>query len=464
MPTESSADSKQTSAQALKPGNRREQVGWYFYDWANSAFSTTVAAVFLGPYVSNLTEQAAGPDGLVRFFGIPVAPYSLFAYCITISVILQVLFLPILGAIADYSNLRKRLMQVFAVSGSIATMFMFFITAQTWWLGCLLFIAANLCFGAAVVFYNAFLPEIADPDDRERVSSAGYALGYLGGGLLLTLNLVLYLMRDTIGIDSGLAVRINLFSGGLWWFGWSFVTWRLLRSRDIARVIPPGETYLSTGLKQLWATFKETAKYPHTIRFLFAYLLYNDGIQTVFAAASVFAAAPLVRGGLGIEQGMLTQVILMIQFVAFGGALLFGRIAIRIGAKRALIIGLVVWTVVVIYAYLGLRGESRFLQFWILGGFIALVMGGTQAVSRSLFANMIPPGKEAEFFSIYEVSERGTSWLGPLAFGLVNQISGSLRPAIASIILFFVVGLFLLLRVDVRRAIAESGNKPPAVI
>ena len=137
----------------------------------------------------------------------------MFAYCITISVILQVLFLPILGAIADYSNLRKRLMQVFAVSGSIATMFMFFITAQTWWLGCLLFIVANLCFGAAVVFYNAFLPEIADPDDRERVSSAGYALGYLGGGLLLTLNLVLYLMRDTIGIDSGLAVRINLFSG-----------------------------------------------------------------------------------------------------------------------------------------------------------------------------------------------------------------------------------------------------------
>ena len=464
MAIESSVDTDQTPAPAPGPGNRREQMGWYFYDWANSAFSTTVGAVFLGPYVSSLTEQAAGPDGLVRLLGIPIAPYSLVSYCITISVILQVLFLPILGAIADYSNLRKRLMQIFAVSGAIVTMFMFFITAQTWWLGCLLFIVANLCFGAAIVFYNAFLPDIADPDERDRVSSVGWALGYLGGGILLTLNLILFLMRDTIGIDSGMAVRINLFSAGLWWFGWSFVTWRLLRSRDIARVIPPGETYLSTGLKQLWTTFKETAKYPHTIRFLFAYLLYNDGIQTVFAAASVFAAAPLVRGGLEIEQGMLTQVILMIQFVAFGGALLFGRIAIRIGAKRALIIGLVIWTVVVIYAYLGLRGESRFLQFWILGAFIALVMGGTQAVSRSLFANMIPPGKEAEFFSIYEVSERGTSWLGPLAFGLVNQLSGSLRPAIASIILFFVVGLFLLLRVDVRRAIAESGNKPPAVL
>ncbi len=464
MATESSVDTDQTPAPAPGPGNRREQMGWYFYDWANSAFSTTVGAVFLGPYVSSLTEQAAGPDGLARFLGIPIAPYSLFSYCITISVILQVFFLPILGAIADYSNLRKRLMQIFAVSGSVTAMFLFFVTAETWWLGGLLFIVANLCFGAAIVFYNAFLPDIAEPDDRDRVSAMGWALGYLGGGLLLTLNLVLYLMRDTFGIDSGMAVRINLFSAGLWWFGWSFVTWRLLRSRDIARVIPPGETYLSTGLKQLWTTFKETAKYPHTIRFLIAYLLYNDGIQTVFAAASVFAAAPLLQGGLGIEQGMLTQVILMIQFVAFGGALLFGRIAIRIGAKRALIIGLVVWTVVVIYAYLGLRGESRFLEFWILGGVIALVMGGTQAVSRSLFANMIPPGKEAEFFSIYEVSERGTSWLGPLAFGLVNQIFGSLRPAIASIILFFVVGLFLLLRVDVRRAIAESGNKPPAVL
>ena len=464
MATESSVDTDQTPAHAPRPGNRREQFGWYFYDWANSAFSTTVGAVFLGPYVSSLTEQAAGPDGLVRLLGIPIAPYSLVSYCITISVILQVLFLPILGAIADYSNLRKRLMQIFAVSGAIVTMFMFFITDQTWWLGCFLFIVANLCFGAAIVFYNAFLPDIAEPDERDRVSSVGWALGYLGGGILLALNLILFLMRDTIGIDSGMAVRINLFSAGLWWFGWSFVTWRLLRSRDIAKALKPGETYLSTGLKQLWATFKETAKYPHTIRFLLAYLLYNDGIQTVFASAAVFAAAPLVRGGLGIEQGMLTQVILMIQFVAFGGALLFGRIAIRIGAKRALIIGLVIWTVVVIYAYLGLRGESRFLQFWILGAFIALVMGGTQAVSRSLFANMIPPGKEAEFFSIYEVSERGTSWLGPLAFGLVNQLSGSLRPAIASIILFFVVGLFLLLRVDVRRAIAESGNKPPAVI
>ncbi len=447
-----------------RAGNRREQVGWYFYDWANSAFSTTVATVFLGPYVSNLATQAAGLDGLARFFGIPMAPDSFLPYCIAFSVVLQVLFLPILGAIADYANLRKRLMQIFAISGSIATMAMFLVTAATWWLGGVLFIIANLSFGAAIVFYNAFLPDIADPDDRDRVSSVGWAVGYLGGGLLLLVNLILFQLQDAIGIDSGLAVRINLFSGGLWWFGWSFVTWRLLRARRTARTLPAGETYLSIGIKQLWETYNEAKQYPHTLRFLIAYLLYNDGIQTVISVAAIFAAAPLARGGLEIEQSVLIQVILLMQFVAFGGALLFGRIAARIGAKRALIIGLLVWTVVVIYAYVGLRGESRFLEFWILGSSIALVMGGTQAVSRSLFAQMIPAGKEAEFFSIYEVSERGTSWLGPLAFGVVNQLTGSLRPAIVSIILFFIVGLALLPRVDVRRAIVESGNEPPAVL
>ena len=454
----------QESTASLTRGNRRERVGWYFYDWANSAFATTVATVFLGPYVSNLAREAAGSDGMARFLGIAVAPDSFMPYCISISVVLQVLFLPVLGAVADYSNLRKRLMQIFAVTGSIVTMLLFFVTGESWWLGGLLFIVANLSFGAAIVFYNAFLPDIAAPAERDRVSAVGWALGYFGGGLLLALNLVLYLMRGDIGIDTGLAVRINLFSGGLWWFGWSFVTWRLLRSRGTVRALPAGETYLSTGIKQLVETFREAARYPHTLRFLLAYLLYNDGIQTVFGVAAIFAAAPLVQEGLAIEQSVLTQVILMMQFVAFGGALLFGKAATMIGAKRALNIGLIIWTVVVIYSYLGLRGESRIVEFWILGACIAVVMGGTQAVSRSLFANMIPPGKEAEFFSIYEVSERGTSWIGPLVFGLVNQWTGSLRPAIVSIIIFFVVGLVLLRRVDVRRAIAESGNEPPPVV
>ena len=357
MPQESTADPK--TASEPRPGNRREQVGWYFYDWANSAFSTTVAAVFLGPYVSDLTQQAAGADGLARFWAFRLRRIHSWPIASRFRSSCRSLFLPILGAIADYSNLRKKLMQIFAVAGSIGTMLMFFITAENWWLGGVLLIVANLSFGAAIVFYNAFLPDIAESKDRDRVSSVGWALGYLGGGVLLIFNLLLFQLRDTIGIDSALAVRINLFSGGLWWFSWSFVTWKLLRSRDTAKALLPGETYLSTGIKQLVETVRETARYPHTIRFLIAYLLYNDGIQTVIAVAAIFAAAPLARGGLAIEQGSLILIILMMQYVAFAGALLFGRVAIRIGAKKALIIGLIVWTVVVIYAYLGLRGENR---------------------------------------------------------------------------------------------------------
>jgi UMF1 family MFS transporter len=442
--------------------DRREITGWAMYDWANSAFSTTVGTVFLGPYVASLARAAAEQAGTttVPFFGIPVAPDSFLPYAISFSVGLQVLFLPILGAIADYSHLRKRMMQVFAFIGALATTAMFFVVADTWWLGGVLFIIANLAFGAAIVFYNAYLPDIASEDKRDGVSSFGWAMGYLGGGLLLLGNLALFQLREPLGLDTGMAVRLNLASAGLWWLGWSFWTWATLRSRHAPRALPPGESYLTVGFKQLRQTFSEAHKYPHTIRYLLAYLIYNDGIQTVIAVAAIFAAAPVLQGGLGIETGTLTLIILMIQFVAFFGALFWGRLAGWIGAKNALIVALTIWSAVVIYAYFGMQGDSRVTEFWVLGAFIALVMGGSQAISRSLFAQMIPPGKEAEFFSIYEISERGTSWIGPLIFGLVNQWLGNLRPAILSLIFFFVVGLVLLVTfVNVPRAIAESGQR-----
>jgi len=463
------------AASAPLVNDKREIFGWAMYDWANSAFSTTVGTVFLGPYVASLAAAAAKAEFLLRngvewneklhppllasLFGLPVAPDSFLPYCVSISVGLQVLFLPILGAIADYSHLRKRMMQIFATFGALATVAMFLLTDSVWWLGGLLFILANLAFGAAIVFYNAYLPDIASEDQRDRVSSYGWAMGYLGGGLLLLLNLALYQLRDQIGLETGLAVRINLASAGVWWLGWSFLTWTRVRPRHAARALPPGENYISIGFKQLRQTFSEANKYPHTLRFLLAYLIYNDGIQTVIAISATFAAAPLIRGGLQIEQGTLTMIILMIQFVAFGGALLWGRLAGRVGAKNAILISLVIWAAVVIYAYFGMRGDSRVTEFWILGACIALVLGGSQAISRSLFAQMVPPGKEAEFFSIYEISERGTSWSGPLIFGVVNQWRGSLRPAILSLIFFFVVGVILLaFNVNVPRAIAESGR------
>lgn len=438
--------------------DRREIFGWAMYDWANSAFSTTIGTVFLGPYVAGLARSAAEAAGTtnVSFLGIPVAPDSFLPYCISFSVGMQVLFLPILGAIADYSHLRKRMMQVFATIGAIATILMFLVTGGLWWLGGLLFIIANLAFGAAIVFYNAYLPDIASPDETDRVSSYGWAMGYMGGGILLALNLAFFTFAEDLGVPGELAVRINLASAGIWWLGFSLITWSRLRPRHAARQLPAGDTYVSIGFKQLRKTFSEVKHFPETLKFLLAYFLYNDGIQTVIAVASTFAAAPLIQGGLELEQSTLIAVILMIQFVAFFGALFWGKLAGWIGAKQSVVVSLVIWAGVVIYAYGGLKGESATAQFFVLGVFIAIVMGGSQAISRSLFAQMIPNGKEAEFFSFYEISERGTSWIGPLVFGLANQIFGNLRYAILSLIFFFIMGLILLPFVNVSKAVEDA--------
>jgi len=437
--------------------DKREIFGWAMYDWANSAFSTTVGTVFLGPYVASLARNAAEAAGTanVSFLGIPVAPDSFLPYCISFSVGMQVLFLPILGAIADFSNLRKQMMRLFAMVGAISTILMFFLTGELWWLGGILFIIANLAFGAAIVFYNAYLPDIASEEERDRVSSYGWAMGYLGGGILLALNLAFYLFSDKIGVPGDLAVRINLASAGIWWLGFSFITWARLRARRASRALPANENFATIGFKQLRKTLSEVNQFPETLKFLLAYFLYNDGIQTVIAVSATFAAAPLIQGGLELEQQTLTAVILMIQFVAFGGALLWGRLANWIGAKLSIVVSLFIWSGVVIYAYGGLQGESVVLQFFILGMFIALVMGGSQAISRSLFAQMIPDGKEAEFYSFYEISERGTSWIGPLIFGLANQMFGSLRYGILSLIFFFIAGLIILPFVKVDKAIAD---------
>jgi UMF1 family MFS transporter len=447
------------SAQASRPmvNDKREIFGWAMYDWANSAFSTTVATVFLGPYLASLASGAAAayPDGMARLVGIPIAPDSFFPYCISLSVILQVLFLPILGAIADYSHLRKQMMQLFAVLGAAATILLFLTTAPLWWLGGLLYIFANLAFGASIVFYNSYLPDIASEDQRDRVSSYGWAMGYLGDALLLVLNLAFYLLHDKLGVPTDLAVRINLASAGVWWLSFSFFTWQRLRPRQAARRLPPGETYTRAGFRQLWSTLREIPHFPETLKFLLAYFLYNDGIQTVISVSATFAVAPLVRGGVGMDQSTLTIAILVIQFTAFAGALLWGRLANRVGAKRSILVSLVIWSGVVIYAYFGLKGESRVIEFFILGVVIALVLGGSQAISRSLYSQVIPAGKQAEYYSFYEVSDKGTSWFGPLLFGLVNQRFGSLRPAILSLIFFFVVGLAILPFFNVKKAMAD---------
>jgi UMF1 family MFS transporter len=435
--------------------NRREQIGWYFYDWANSAFSTTVVTVFLGPYLASVAAKAADASGMIHPLGIPVASGSFFPYIVSLSVLLQVLFLPILGAIADYSQLKKQLMGTFAYIGAFATMGLFFVQGSNYLLGGGLFLLANLAFGGSIVLYNAYLNDIASPDRRDAVSSQGWALGYLGGGLLLVLNLVLFNGRAAFGIPTDVAVRICLASAGVWWAIFTIIPLLTLRVRAPAKALPTGERVLTVGFKQLGHTFSQMRRYPQTITFLAAYLLYNDGIQAVIALASVFGAEELK-----IEQSYLIVTILMVQFVAFAGALFFGWMAKRVGSKRAIMISLVIWVGAVIFSYF-MPAQSVPL-FFVLGAIIAVVLGGSQALSRSVFSLMIPAGQEAEYFSLYEVSERGTSWLAPLLFGLALQFTGSYRIAIVSLMIFFIVGLAILTRVDIRRAAVEAGNAAPA--
>ncbi len=435
--------------------SRREQIGWYFYDWGNSAFSTTVVTVFLGPYLTAVTQAAADAEGFVHPFGIPVLADPFFPYVLALSVVLQVFFLPILGAIADYSHRKKQLLGVTAYLGSLATLGLYFVQGDNYLLGGALFLLANLSFGASIVFYNAFLPDISSPDDRDRVSSQGWAMGYLGGGILLALNLVfVQFLAEPLGVSTGHAVRISLASAGVWWAIFTLIPLVSLRRRRPVKTMPEGEQVWSVGFKQLRHTLRQLPTYPHTLLFLAAYLLYNDGIQTVIGLSAQFGSQEL-----GMETASLIQLILMVQFVAFFGALAFNWIAQRMGTKRTIAASLVIWLAVIVYAYGLLRTET---QFFVMGAVIALVLGGSQALSRSLFSLMIPRGQEAEYFSLYEISERGTSWMGPLLFGLTLQFTDSYRLAILSIAFFLGAGLLVLLRVDAARAIREAGNQVPA--
>ena len=433
--------------------DKRETRGWMLYDFANSAFSTTVVTTFLGPYLTGIIAAQVGEKGSFTLLGIPIAAESFFTYCVSISVLLQVFILPVLGAIADYSNLKKRLMLFFAVLGALCTIGLYFITGSLYVLGGLLFILANVAFGASIVFYNAFLPQITTPDQRDRVSSRGWAMGYLGGGLLLLLNLVLYQLRNTIGMDAGTAARISLASAGVWWLVFGYLAIRQLHERGAQRELPAGESYLKIGFKQLAQTLREFRKYPMTLRYLIAYLLYNDGVQTVIVVSALFGAQEL-----GMDSSSLILVVLMVQFVGIFGALLFGFVAGKIGAKRAIILSLLIWSAIAVWAQLSLKSVG---EFWVLAAFVAIVLGGTQALSRSLFSQMIPREREAEFFSFYEISDKGTSWIGTMLFGVVTQLTGSMRTAIFSLIVLFVSGLLLLITVNVPLAIREAGNAVP---
>lgn len=448
----------------LEKNDRREIFGWVTYDWANSVFFTTVVAVLIGKYITDLAQKAVGDNGVVFHLGgyDLVTAKSLFPYAVGLSVFLQIFFLPIMGAIADYTNLKKTFMAFFCYSGTIACCLLFFVEGNLYLFGSVLFIVANLSAGASIVFYNSFLPDITTEDQRDKVSSWGFAAGYGGGVLVLLANLIFLKNAETLGISTELAVRICLLAAGVWWGGFALITFALLKKRKPARAVPKGKNFIAAGVGELIETFRELFKLKYTLRFLIGYLLYNDGIQTVITASSIFIVQEVLMKDSNIAESeydvILIIAFLIAQIVAFFGALAFERLARLTQAKTAIIVSLVIWSIIVIYAYSFLTTVT---QAYFMSGAIGFVLGGSQALSRSLFSKMIPSGRESAFFGIYEISERGTSWIGPVVFGVVAQVTNSYRQAILALIFFFVVGSVILFFTDTNRAIREAGNLTP---
>lgn len=454
-------DTVRTDAADDAADRRREQRGWYFYDWACSVYSTSVLTVFLGPYLTSVAEEAADAEGFVHPLGIPVRAGSFFAYSVSLSVIVAVVVMPLVGAAADRTGRKKPLLAVAAYVGATATMAMFFLDGDRYVLGGVLLIVANAAQSVAMMLYNSYLPQIAPPEERDAVSSRGWAFGYASGSLMLIVNLVLYLAHDSFGVSESMAVRICLASAGLWWGGFALIP--LLRLRDRrspTRQVDQDESDgkpSAMGFRQLAATVRDMRRHPLTLAFLLAYLVYNDGVQTVISQASIYGSEEL-----GLGQSTLIGAVLLVQVLAVVGALGMGRLARTYGAKRTILGSLVAWTVTLAAGYFLPAGAP--VWFFVLAAGIGLVLGGSQALSRSLFSHLVPPGKEAEYFSAYEMSDRGMSWLGPLLFGLTYQLTGSYRDAIISLVAFFVIGFALLARVPVRRAISDAGNPVPTRI
>jgi UMF1 family MFS transporter len=442
----------------------REQKGWYWYDWANSAFYTTVLTVLFGPYMIEIAGKAAGcteyerENDCVKTVSIgflDLAAGSLPFYLTSFATIFSAFLLPVVGAMVDRSPRKKVHMAGFAWAGAFFCGLLFFMQGENWQLGAVCIVLASVLAGCSLVSYSAILCDISTEEERDHVSSRGWAFGYLGGGLLLVVNLALVLGNDAIGLSTGMAVRISLLSAALWWALFTVIPFVRLKNRPPVGVVPESGGLVQRSFGQLLATLKDLKNYPMTLTFLLAYVFYNDGIQTVIYSASVYGSEEL-----GFGTDVLIATILLIQFVAFGGALYFGRLARKYGAYRSILYGCYAWMVIVVVAMF--LPEKNMLLFLAVGVAIGIVLGGTQALSRSFFSLLIPRGREGEYFALYNAFERGTSWFGVLLFGVMFQLTHSYRPAIVSLIVFFVLGVFFLLRLDPARGIREAGNTVPS--
>jgi len=419
------------------------------YDFANSAFATTILAVIFNQYFA--TVVAGGEKG-IPLFGFRLHGASFFTFTVSVSMAISAVVSPFLGAVADFSSLKKRFLMAFCYTAILATGLLYFVHEGDYWMGAVFFIIANIGFAGGNVYYNAFLPEISTDQNIGRISGLGWALGYIGGGTLLAINLMMLKYPESLGFPKGyFSVQDCFFSVSLWWLVFSLPTFLFLKERAQGNFLPSHTISFRGGYERLLHTFHRIKTFRELTKFLFAYLIYNDGIETVIVMASIFGADVLK-----METSEIILYFLMIQGIAFFGSLIFGYLTDAIGHKRSILISLGIWSFIVLWAFrLGILWDPK-TEYWILGVLAALVLGGSQAASRSLQGLFTPTANSAEFFGFFAVSGKFASVFGPLIYGILIAITGSVQSGILSVLLFFVVGMVILATVNEKRGMEEK--------
>ena len=415
---------------------------WKMYDWANSAFATTIMAAVLPEFYSSVAGAALDKTIATSYWG----------YSNTISMFIMAITAPILGAIADHSGTKKIFLGGFAIIGILSTALLIGIGSGMWFYASLLYILGRIGFAGGNIFYDSLLPHVARPDEIDSVSAGGYAYGYMGGGILLIINLLMILKPTFFGIPNAeWGSRISFLTVAIWWAVFSIPIFKNV-SEPLA-IISKGESTnpVLAGYQRLKRTFKDIRRFKDLIKFLVAFWIYNDGVGTIIIMAVIFGAE------IGIGRFHLIGAILLVQILGVPFTLIFGRLPNRIGTKKSILLALGIYTII---AFLGYFMKNP-LHFWLLAILVSMVQGGTQALSRSMYGSMSPPSKSAEFFGFYNVSSKFAGIAGPLLFGIVGQLTGTSRISIVAIVIFFLVGALILATVDHAKGIeaARSADK-----
>jgi len=423
--------------QTIEKGDKRIVRGWVMYDWANSVYQLTIASAIFPIYYNTITRT--GNDFTVSFFGAPVINTVLYSWAITVAYLLVAIMSPLFSSMADYTGRRRGFMRAFTLIGATACGALFFFDKNHIELGVIAFSLGTIGYGGSIVFYNSFLPVIAEPEDQDRISARGYSMGYLGGVILLLFNLLMIMKPNLFGIaaDSSLPARISFVTVFLWWIGFSQITFSRL-PRYTFRQRLTRESVWTNGYKELRTVFNQIRKSYRLSMYLTGFFFLMMGVLT-----TMFMAATYGEKELGLRENILIPTILAIQLVGMLGAWMFVRISEKIGNLRALMITIGSWTLICIGAYF----VTDAIQFLTVAFFIGIVMGGSQSLARSTYSKMLPADTtdHTSFFSFYDVMEKLATVAGTFSFGLIEAITGSMRFSVLAITVFFMLSLIFML-------------------